>query len=65
VNENKINNILHLASMLSPSSEKNLEMAKLINIQGVHHALDIAKETNSLYIFFLLSDIIFFNFVKY
>ena len=48
VTENKINNIIHLASMLSASSENNLELAKFINIQGVHNSLDIAKETNSL-----------------
>jgi len=48
VTENKINNIIHLASMLSATSEKNLELAKLINIQGVHNSLDIAKDTNSL-----------------
>lgn len=40
--------------MLSASSEKNLELAKLINIQGVHNSLDIAKDTNSLYKFFIL-----------
>ena len=47
--ENKINNIIHLASLLSVSSEKNLELAKFTNIQGVHNALDIAKDTKSLY----------------
>ncbi len=46
--DNKINNIIHLANLLTVSSEKNLESARLVNIQGVHNSLDIAKETNSL-----------------
>ena len=48
ITENKINNIIHLASIHSLDSEKNLELAKLINIQGVHNSLDLARETNSL-----------------
>jgi dTDP-4-dehydrorhamnose reductase len=57
--ENKINTIIHLASLKSYNDYDNynnndndksinyLEQQKLVNIDGVHNALDIAKETKS------------------
>lgn len=47
VTEKKITNILHLASLLSSASERNLDLAMKVNIQGMHNALNIAKDTNS------------------
>ena len=44
VKEHKITNIIHLASLLSASCEKNLDLAQKINIQGLHNALKIAKD---------------------
>jgi len=46
VKENKITNIIHLASLLSASCEKNLDLAMKVNIDGLHNALSIAKHEN-------------------
>ena len=48
IHENKINNIIHLATLRSHDCEDNLELAKKVNIDGIHNMLDISKETNSM-----------------
>ncbi len=47
VKENNITNIIHLASLLSAACEKNLPLAMSVNIEGMHNALEIAKNQNS------------------
>jgi threonine 3-dehydrogenase len=47
VKENKITQIVHLASLLSAACEKNLDLAMKVNIGGMHNALNVAKENNA------------------
>jgi threonine 3-dehydrogenase len=44
VKENKITQIIHLASLLSASCEMNVELAMKINIEGMHNALNVARD---------------------
>ncbi len=44
--ENKINNIIHLATLRSHDCENNLELAKKVNIDALHNIFEISKESN-------------------
>jgi threonine 3-dehydrogenase len=48
IHENKINNIIHFATLRSQDCEENLELAKKLNIDGIHNILEISRETNSM-----------------
>lgn len=47
VKNNKITHIIHLAGILSASCEKNLPLGMKVNIDGMHNALNIARDNNS------------------
>ena len=44
IKEYKINKIIHLANISPADSEKDIELTTKVNIEGVHTALELAKE---------------------
>jgi threonine 3-dehydrogenase len=45
--EYKITNIIHLASLVSATCEKNINLGMSVNIEGMQNALNLAKNYNS------------------
>jgi threonine 3-dehydrogenase len=45
---NKINKIIHLASIRSHDCELNTDLAKKVNIDGLHNILEVSKEAKCL-----------------
>lgn len=47
VQDNKITHIIHMAGILSASCERNLPLGMKVNIDGMHNALNIARDYNA------------------
>ena len=44
--EHKITQVYHLAALLSATAEKNIDLARKLNIGSLHHVLNLARDLN-------------------